>query len=232
MRTSPPIDLWHCRAGIAFCPEMLRALVAGQKTQTRRRMNPQPNEICGQDGSSWEWHPKKATFDAALQLWMPSWRWARGRAVHETGAATLCMQGPYLPGDRLYVKEGLANRGGYVAYQQDGVFPVRNDGEKLPWLWKADRLGAMYCPREFARHAIAIERVRVEQLHDLTEEDAIAEGCAGWHAPATCAGGEISGPDGQTPVEEFIALWRKINGPSSFDPMLWVWVLDFRRLPA
>lgn len=90
---------------------------------------------------------------------------------------------------------------------------------------------SIFMPREFSRITLEVTGVRVEMLQDISHEDAIAEGCAGYDWVARSP--YIDGPhtDGGTlPVEEFRALWDSLNSkraPWASNP--WVWVVEFRR---
>lgn len=110
------------------------------------------------------------------------------------------------PGDRLYVKEGFLYRlGGEAVIYRNSLH--RFDAAGIGALfggWKSP----LFMPKWAARLWLEITGVRVERLGAITEEDARAEGVAS--------------------VAEFIDLWKSIN--KTWEPTLWVWVLDYRRV--
>lgn len=146
---------------------------------------------------------------------------------------------PYgAPGDRLWVRETFA----------------KIDGQTQPWIetdYRAtythgDRLGdslgikkrwtpAIHMPRAASRITLEVTGVRVEQLQDISEADAIAEGV---HADPRCRQDDDTaafhriGPvrGGSFPIARYGALWESINGPGSWKSNPWVWVLEFRRI--
>jgi hypothetical protein len=188
---------------ILFSGPMVRALLAGTKTQTRRIIKPQPpastgyliNEdpegkghLCVSDlGESGEFH-------AGVDPWRR------------------CPYGQ--PGDRLWVKEGfLRSRdiGERHMYLDDpGVEAAEEHTScQLPWR----RMSPLYMPRWFSRLTLEVVEVRAERLQSMTPDDARAE-CGGV-------------------VGSFTALWDSINAkrgyPWASNP--WVWALTLRRLP-
>jgi hypothetical protein len=79
-------------------------------------------------------------------------------------------------------------------------------------------------PRWASRITLDITAIRVERLQDITEADAIAEGCD----PGTQAM-DFSRQVSATDV--FRKLWESINGPDSWAAPAWVWVIEFKRMP-
>jgi hypothetical protein len=149
-------------------------------------------------------------------------------------------------GDRLYVREALRKstvhgpKGPLIEYAADGV--VLDD----PWRWRLKSLGARYCPREYSRFTLEIVEIRVERLHAISEEDAIGEGFAKITKDGgiTCKYG-IPDRDGYPgtddlgwpwewwnvdPRKSYARLWELINGPGSWAPNPWVWVVKFQRI--
>jgi hypothetical protein len=185
---------------ILFSAPMVRALLDGRKTMTRRVLNKQPDP----DGLS---------------------RLADQRVWHDTSArAYLCPYGQ--PGDLLWVRESWAARldqdhlspsqlpRGTVGYWADGPGKCCNTG----CAGAAGRVrAAMHMPRWASRILLEITSVRVERLHEISNEDAFAEG--------------INRPiDARYPVDEFRALWDSISAARGFgwDVNPWVWVVEFR----
>ena len=87
-------------------------------------------------------------------------------------------------------------------------------------------------PRWASRLTLEITGIRVERLQDISEADAIAEGCEmdgnfPKQQPDPSGIGEVGWDDA---VEWYSWLWESINGPGSWDKNPWVWVIEFRRL--
>lgn len=106
------------------------------------------------------------------------------------------------------------------------------DGAPAPidsWGWKNKALPAIHMPRGVSRLSLLLEEVRIEQLQQITEADAIAEGIedsidGGYCWPA--------GPTFHHAKSAYLAGWNTINAkaPAASNP--WVWVLSFRVLEA
>jgi hypothetical protein len=204
--------------GISFKPEMYRAIMAGNKTQTRRQIKPQP--VLAND--RWDWHK-----DGRSAVWR------NGLNPSHTGAAGFVDFCPYgTPGTVLFIKEAIYKGKGCFTYYGIDDKPVTFNGRRMRWRWKPERLAAMYMPRKAAREFIAIKNVRAERLHDMSDADAIAEGiervpqcgilrCAGWKDYTLPRNGFIH------PVESYRSLWESINGKGSWAENPWAWVVEF-----
>lgn len=204
---------------ILFSAPMVRAIMDGRKTQTRRIVKPQPvNQLVYVDGHApngdqylCEWVEEGAGYDALRK----------------------CPYGTI--GDRLWVRESWmplwdAGDGSYTCLPPTGceytpdIIKYRADGEK-PKNFAASWRHARYMPRVASRLTLEITDIRVERLQDISNNDAIDEGCSGerWH--------EGDGNEGQVePWEQFRDLWESINGPDSWTANPWVWAISFRRL--
>jgi len=77
----------------------------------------------------------------------------------------------------------------------------------------------MHMPRGWSRITLEVKAVRVERVQEISEEDAVAEGC---HS-------DQGSTDGQLPHEEFRELWDLINEKRGFpwESNPWVWVVEF-----
>ena len=213
---------------ILFSGEMVRAILRGEKTQTRREMNPQPEHA-----QVYDWKGRRL-YDGEARHWC--WK---GHVAEDswdsisTTLAPLCPLGQ--PGDRLWVRETYAlsqvwdeSRAGempmivgdvvpawYRADEGGGRFDERDRGRWRP---------SIHMPRWASRLTLEIASVRVERLADISEEDARTEGVT---AAPFCKAGR---PVGQEHVEAFEDLWRSINGAESWDANPWVWVVGFKRI--
>ena len=193
---------------IIFRAEMVRAILAGRKTQMRRIVKP---------------------------LHMAT--------VHAEQFPILAMCPYGSPGDRLWVREtcraeaiddeGLLG----VRYVADGRFmPIANTREASDrWVqlyWYRGMEGAtvppIHMPRWASRITLEITDVRVERLQDISEADAVAEGCKPIR-PELVQDGLIVRL-GRSAVEEFRLVWEEIHGGGSWEKNPWVWVIEFKKL--
>lgn len=198
--------------GIIFGAPMVRAILDGRKTQTRRIAKPR-HPFFVEDG--------RAFFD--------SYVYAEPECV-----PVPCPYGA--PGDRLYVKEAhalLAIEGepdlccAYRATCQGDAFDfVHGDGSIERIAVKKWR-PSIHMPRWASRITLEVTEVRVERLQEISEEDAAAEGID--EEMARC-----DGECGATPcsmlVPAFERLWSEINGRESWNANPWVWAITFKRM--
>ena len=202
---------------ILFNAPMVRALLDGSKTQTRRLVKPQPTL----DTNRWD-------VDAISTLWIGTGPSAATGGTRQTWGWSRCPYGK--PGDRLWVREAIHlvpdqepdDGTGRVlsAYSADGVLTVAD-----AWPWKRNNLPSMHCPRGLSRIDLEVTGVRVERLQDISEADAKAEG-----SPA-CAR-RVVGLNGgcDSYLCGYRQLWKQINGAGTWDANPWVWVIDFRKI--
>jgi hypothetical protein len=135
---------------IIFNGEMVRAILAGRKTQTRR--------VIKVDGE----HLRYSTYGKQALEILCDGTWRYWTHVHGN---------PYgQPGDRLWVREAWAYWG---SFPDDGWVIYRADADKYGVTWKP----SIYMPKKYARIWLDIAAVRVERVQDITEEDVLAEGC-------------------------------------------------------
>ena len=198
---------------ILFNAPMVRAILDGRKTVTRRVVKPQPaGEI------------RRGEPD--FNHWIDTKYWERQNQKENRGIGTRGFACPYGQpgGDRLYVREtfGHFERNENFAPGCDVFY--RADGESLalePWR------PSIHMPRAASRITLEITSVRVERLQDIDLADALAEGISDTGALILdSAGNEQGGP-----IAEYAVLWEQINGPDSWAANPWVWVIEFRRLP-
>lgn len=183
---------------------MVRAILEGRKTQTRRIAK-------YRDG---------ITVHANGQVL------ARGGWLTE-----LCC--PYgVPGDHLWVKETFAEgcdprsakdlgRSNYFYRATDGEPPAYMH----PFRWKP----SIFLPRAASRITLEIESVRVERIIEITAEDCIAEGIY-QQGGQWIIDGSVTGLGWMQPEGAYRELWESINGIGSWDLNPWVWVIQFRRI--
>jgi hypothetical protein len=223
---------------IPFSDPMVRAILAGTKTHTRRvvKAGAAPDGIWGhcQGVGMGRVYRLDEPPPAGAQPW-----WKRGGV---NGAADRCPYG--VPGDRLWVREAWA-----APHSCDHLKP-REISESTPihYLASEERGGLLwrnplFIPRWASRLLLEVTAVRVERLQDISEEDARAEGVAA--EPFTAediaampAGsdarrlGEALGPGEFTAKLSFAQGWDGLNAKRGYgwaaNP--WVWVIGFQRL--
>ena len=223
---------------ILFSAPMVRALLDGSKTQTRRALKVRCQEIGERDdGSRWPWseHP-----DTASDHWhaCPYGQAGERLWVRETWYCDdyRLQSGPYLKPEEMDVEE--ARQSGMLAYAADGTTPYEADQP----VWKP----SIHMPRWASRILLEIVSVRVERLKECSEVDAIAEGAThirsqAWdreHFPAwrylfeEAVAAGTKPPIGPSPAQAYEKLWESINGAGSWDANPWVWVVEFKRVPS
>lgn len=219
---------------ILFSGPMVRPILAGTKTQTRRVVKLKPHHQIEErdDGRLWPWM-YDGERDADLWLACPYGQPGDRLWVRETWYCDdyRVQRGPYLKPDDMDLAEA----------QSDGTLIYRASSGERPYeaeqpVWKP----AIHMPRWASRITLGITGVRVERLQDITEADAMAEGIVECPIPADDEGprriGYMVGPDDgksgltATAREAFRGLWESINGPGSWDENPWVWVVEFKRL--
>ncbi|AYJ92825.1 morphogenetic protein [Klebsiella pneumoniae] len=230
--------------GMIFNGEMVRAILDGRKTQTRRIMAPQPADDI-----------ERGIFPNPEVI---GWKSSR-RHKHGSTTAHFCHYGK--PGDRIWVREtwgvvshafsddglmidwvpdrpataihempfGNGYYSGYAIYAADGDFTWGDDDgyEDGRSCWKP----SIHMPRAASRILLEITDVRAERLNTISEEDARAEGIidggclnCGEPEPCGCANPE---PDA---TDAFAYLWQSIYGQESWNANPWVWVIEFKRV--
>lgn len=210
---------------ILFNGEMVRAILDGRKTQTRRVMKPQPKKIHG----LYCFFKGKSPYAKFSYQTLANFK---KRAIAECS--------PYgQKGDQLWVREtwrAYGDRGGLLRDQElahctgprDVMFKATADEAEIALF---DFRPSIFMPRWASRIQLSIKDIRVERLQDISEEDAQAEGCsAEW--------GNVSAPmeppeyDGHSARDDFHALWDSINAKRGYewDSNPFVWVVDFEVL--
>ena len=204
---------------IIFSGEMVKAILDGRKTQTRRVIKPEP-----------DWLPEvKSTRPGGPFIWPV------GSLGQQCG--TPLFNFPYgHAGDRLWVKEVLKCDDKGMFYAADGArIPADQIPDDLDVVREVNAPSHM--PRWATRITLEIENVRVERLQDISEEDAKAEGLLEWqkadckNAQSKRYGNSVADVWEKDPRQAFARIWDSINGkkhPWESNP--WVWVVEFKRL--
>lgn len=213
---------------ILFNTDMVRAILEGRKTVTSRVVKPQPKShiayaCMGHKHGTWGYPGKDAwkywdddsfrlpddiTQDELKMSWTP----------------------PCHTGDILYVRETWTS-------VPDGSYVYKASVE-CPDAWEGTWHPSIHMPKDAARLFLRVTEVRVERLHDITDEQAKAEGVQGFFLGMGESGYAVRA-DSKTfyegPVGAFASLWNSTIKPSdrarcvwSTNP--WVWVIEFERV--
>lgn len=196
---------------ILFNTKMVRAILNGRKSCTRRLIKPQPDEK--------HTYPLGFVNDSTERKNIGSF----GFGTSELGGSIQYVKPPYQPGDILYVRE---------------TWCLRFDGEK--YFYKADKNTSreekhlldyddvrwhpsIHMPKEAARIWLKVTDVRAERLQGITEVQAQAEGCDSGLLTGAC-----------TARGQFEDLWNSTIKKSNldrygWDASPWVWVIEFER---
>jgi hypothetical protein len=238
---------------IIFSAPMVRAILEGRKTQTRRILKPafgkkhpienlREHGMTGEDCSgdfndpmSWGYPCAEDGDDIALGNWPVLCPYGVPAGLDRYG----------IYGSRLWVREtwAMASRAAdvakiyYQASERDSHtnfhenIPVEKCGKIQPsWpKWKP----SIHMPRAFSRINLEITDVRCERLQDISEADAIAEGGEYKDLGQPGAKGWRHGQPWlrDSAKLSFMDLWVSINGGKSWMNNPWVWVIGFKRIP-
>lgn len=196
---------------ILFSAPMVRALLDGTKTQTRRVVKVQPGDA----------HVMRYCAGDLAARQIGACRWEDVRVPYGG------------PGDRLWVREtwapnfraplGASDKSPYVLYRANG------DGEPAT-KWKP----SIFMRRHSSRITLEVTTVRVERLNQITEADAIAEGVEErFDGQYLDYDWKLKGGSIHTygdPRASYRSLWQSINGPGSWALNPWVWRVEFKKV--
>lgn len=245
---------------ILYSGPMIRALLEGRKTQTRRVVKPltkrHPIQNLAIDGvshgrnysgkhddpESWGFVAAEDGCDMALADWVgvlcPYGKPGDLLWVRETFQPLFADEweegrNPDGSGDRANYKTGEGYAPHYVADCGPTEF-VTPDGDLVTRC-----TSPIHMPRWASRLTLRITDVRVERLQDISEADSIAEGvertCTndGWRHYCNDPEQEAAGlTPFSTALASFASLWRSINGPGSWNANPWVWAISFDVIKA
>ena len=226
---------------ILFCGSMVRAIIDGRKTQTRRVIKP----------------PRKAFEFNSVFRGVGDGMWHIADIDQPMGEPAECWNEteitcPYgEPGDRLWVKETWAILDGNRHFQgsverAEDLFIARRGNIH----WKADALTpnigpwrpSIFMPRWASRIILEIVNIRAEKIQCISDADAIANGIEriGGAACLNPWTNYLKGKPGEmkyncsSPRRSFQTLWDSINKTRGYkwEANPWVWVIALRRLPA
>ena len=201
---------------ILFNTDMVRAILDGRKTVTRRAVKPQPDGahtvidrdeflhtfemLCGNGGA-----------DGVFRDWIEA------------------VKAPYWPGDILYVMETWCLLdadhmidGVKYAYKANATPESERVRKDYDYKWRP----SIHMPREAARIFLRVKGVRVERLRDITEEQAAKEGFEAYYSDSGHYEPAMIG---------FLETWDSTIKPADralygWDANPWVWVINFERI--
>ncbi len=195
---------------ILFNIDMVRAILDGRKTVTRRVVNPQPI----------------GHFEVNDQpLYIYDTDFNQGR---------ICS--PYQPGDILYVRETVWQKIGHYLdvdgetkgyYYNEFLYVASDKKPETGWNYSWVKRPSIHMPKEAARIWLKVTDVRVEQLQEITAEDALAEGAERYI--------HLDGSLDELGIRtSFIGIWNSTIKKSDldrygWDANPWVWVIEFER---
>ena len=209
---------------IIFSAPMIRALLDGRKTQTRRvvknvtdmppprchpahtpkRAAPYLDAYCGEPKTSL--NPRGMGHD---------WYWWQV----DDRLGPFAFRLPYAPGDRLWCKEvwgiGISDHGDCPRYKATLDYMC---GDKIvsphegPFAWKSPR----FMPKRFSRLTLLVTDVRVQRVQEISRGDAMEEGCP-----------FANMADGPNPRDWYRDIWNSIHGPDAWDANPWVAAISF-----
>jgi hypothetical protein len=191
---------------------MVRALLAGMKTQTRRAVRKQfaadaiVAEVPATTPEGWQ-------VSGHSGLWWDD----AGACIDD---AVRCPYG--MPGGRLWVREAWARA---KVFGADMVVYREGDGRTdYGGPWKP----GIHMFRRDSRITLEVTDVRVERLQDISEADAQAEGIAYSERYGGYCIGQAEHFNSHDPRQSYFSLWEAINGPGSVEANPWVWVVAFK----
>ncbi|QMN52750.1 morphogenetic protein [Citrobacter freundii] len=207
--------------GMIFNSEMVRAILDGRKTQTRRPIKFQfkdRNLGCELSGNE-----LAGELSARNYLNSPFGKPGDRIWVRET------FQGPLFDFDQMdaYCKDSTPfEKAQFCVYKADGKpAPEFFDADdNLHCCWRP----SIHMPRWASRILLGITDVRVERLNAISQADAIAEGAPPSHPSIDCVSQEYGFPDFSR--SWFGQTWQHIYGEENWQANPWVWVIEFKRI--
>jgi len=200
---------------VIFNGEMVRAILDGRKTQTRRTLTERHLHLIDAASSAGECYPLESGVD------------------HENSQIYYREHCPFgQVGDRLWVREAFRVH----SRATDVSTLVYRASERNSWTEQTRRVPVLVCnkqvspekwtpsihmPRWASRITLEITDVRIERLNDISEEDAKAEGVKAGVSP---------GHEHMMHQVAFRELWQSIYGEESWNANPWVWVIEFKRV--
>lgn len=200
--------------GILFSGPLVRAILEGRKTQTRRLVKP----VRGYE------HRNIVKYPFGPDPWSVWWH------SDETDRVGVLQDCPYgKPGDRLWVREtfkecSVVGHSHSYGEQEAEWYEYRADNEDAAGPWRP----SIFMPRDASRIDLEITAVRVERLKQITSTDAVAEGVAKDRGAVIKS--ERFGSTMRNSQYMFFSKWDEIHGEGSVKSNPYVWVIEFKKL--
>lgn len=188
---------------ILFNTEMVRAILDGRKSCTRRLVKPQPDEK--------HTYPLGFATDSTEKRYVGCF----GFGIDEYGGSIQYVKPPYgyAPGDILYVRETWCDDRQFTHDSTPGrYFYKASESENFKWK------PSIHMPKEAARIWLKVTDVRVERLQDMTDDDAEAEGCFDYTSTALGFFYIWDSTIKKSDIDRY-----------GWDANPWVWVIEFER---
>lgn len=197
---------------ILFNTDMVRAILEGKKSQTRRICKVQPEF----ENPKLDWGESPPGHNRRY--------WWRGGKLE----LSYSFKSPAEVGDILWVRETFSppydtvdSKGREYLFAAD--YANSKSRKDLKGFWKP----SIHMPFESARIFLRIKSLRIERLNDISEADAKSEGITVMNARFKDADGAYKT---FTHAIHFMALWQTINGEESWNANPWVWVIEFEQI--
>ena len=229
---------------ILFNTEMVRAILEGRKSVTRRVVKPQPKSniayaCMGSRCGKWVYPGKNAwkylcdesfrlpdgiSQDELKRHWTPPCNSGDILYVRETWKPMYPDETSNIVCGYMYKADDCGLRGEEYKKWYDAHYPNGN-GWYCPGIWRP----SVHMPKEAARLFLRVTAVRVKRLQDITEDGARSEGC--YHGPLLDGCDDFMVPA----LYSFQSVWdstvRKTNRDTyGWDANPWVWVIEFERI--
>lgn len=209
---------------ILFNTEMVRAILDGRKTCTRRSVKPQPDE--------------KHTYSLGIITDSTEKKdvGCFGFGIDEYGGSIQYEKPPYQPGDILYVRETVWQKTGHyldvdgetkAVWCNEFKYVATDEKPETGWNYSWVKRPSIHMPKEAARIWLKVTDVRVERLQDITNKGAEREGAR----PDYPFDYDV---DKWPNLEHFKKIWNSTIKKSDRDRYgwnanPWVWVIEFEQ---
>lgn len=230
---------------ILMSTPMVQALLAGTKTETRRDKNlKEINE-----------NPDEWTFHGTTKCDVPQgYKIGTYIFTREKDPLATAVKCPWEVGNILWTKEtwrpvlkidqNAMGEWPMIRYKADSS-EIAVPFDEYEWFRELTKDGkfiyksSMFMRRKFARIFLQITEIKLERLHDITEDGAIAEGIGGFDLPQSCrelypASYKDYSKKSETwnlsPIDSYKSLWESINGEGSWEKNPWIWCVKFEKL--
>lgn len=221
---------------ILFNAEMVRAILDGRKTVTRRSVKPQ--QIIGLGCDKCPNNLPEEYIEQKMMLFKP---WCD---MEDNELIDAIYKPPYRPGDILYVRETIWQKTGHyldangetkTIYCNEFKYFASDEKPEVGWNYSWATRPSIHMPKEAARIFLKVTNVRVERLHDMKDEDCEKEGLENFcrKCSALFSNCDTCLNDGGI-KEDFKELWNSTIKKSDLDIYGWeanpcVWVIEFER---